>query len=53
MKKTLIALAVATSAAVSCSAMAWTTNGTGGTVDFGGHLAQLIKILPEVKRVML
>lgn len=50
MKKTLIALAVATSAAVSCSAMAWTTNGTGGTVDFGGTLSPTDKNTPwEVK----
>lgn len=50
MKKTLIALAVATSAAVSCSAMAWTTNGTGGTVDFGGTLSPSDKNTPwEVK----
>ena len=38
MKKTLIALAVAASAAVSGSAMAWTANGTGGSVDMGGTL---------------
>lgn len=38
MKKTLIALAVAASAAVSGSAMAWTANGTGGSVDLGGTL---------------
>ncbi|MBW5840160.1 hypothetical protein [Yersinia enterocolitica] len=38
MKKTLIALAVATSAAVSGSAIAWTANGTGGSVDMGGTL---------------
>lgn len=36
MKKTLIALAVAASAAVSGSAMAWTPNGTGGSVEMGG-----------------
>ncbi|WP_063103144.1 hypothetical protein [Escherichia coli] len=38
MKKTLIALAVAASAAVSGSAMAWTASGIGGTVDLGGTL---------------
>ena len=38
MKKTLIALAVAASAAVSGSAMAWTASGTGGNVNFGGTL---------------
>ncbi|WP_097509722.1 fimbrial protein [Escherichia coli] len=38
MKKTLIALVVAASAAVSGSAMAWTPNGTGGTVHLGGTL---------------
>ncbi|EDB1483748.1 hypothetical protein F9E60_21560 [Salmonella enterica] len=38
MKKTLIALAVAASAAVSGSAMAWTANGTGGSVELGGTL---------------
>ncbi|WP_105281384.1 fimbrial protein [Escherichia sp. MOD1-EC7011] len=36
MKKTLIALAVAASAAVSGSAMAWTPNGSGGSVEMGG-----------------
>lgn len=37
MKKTLIALVVAASAAVSGSAMAaWTPNGSGGSVDMGG-----------------
>ena len=36
MKKTLIALAVATSAAVSGSAMAWTANGDGGSVSLSG-----------------
>ncbi|RBQ41299.1 hypothetical protein [Escherichia coli] len=50
MKKTLISLAMATSAVVSCSAMAWTTNGTGGTVDFGGTLSPTDKNTPwEVK----
>ena len=39
MKKTLIALAVAASAAVSGSAMAWTANGTGDSVDLGGTLS--------------
>lgn len=50
MKKTLIALAVAASAAVSGSAMAWTTNGTGGSVDLGGTLTPVEKVTPwEVK----
>ncbi|EJJ1299998.1 fimbrial protein [Salmonella enterica] len=37
MKKTLIALALAATA-VSGSAMAWTSNGLGGTMEFGGTL---------------
>ncbi|HAX3344983.1 TPA: hypothetical protein JWL09_005245 [Escherichia coli] len=50
MKKTLIALAVAASAAVSGSAMAWTQNGTGGSVDLGGTLTLTEKATPwEVK----
>ncbi|HCB9840036.1 TPA: hypothetical protein M2Q89_004931 [Escherichia coli] len=50
MKKTLIALAVAASAAVSGSAMAWTVNGTGGSVDLGGTLTPTDVITPwEVK----
>ncbi|CAD5751486.1 hypothetical protein [Escherichia coli] len=50
MKKTLIALAVAASAAVSGSAMAWTANGTGGSVDLGGTLRPTDVITPwEVK----
>ena len=50
MKKTLIALAVAASAAVSGSAMAWTANGTGGSVDMGGTLNPVDKVTPwEVK----
>ncbi|HHP7726425.1 TPA: fimbrial protein [Escherichia coli] len=50
MKKTLIALAVAASAVVSGSAMAWTANGTGGSVDLGGTLTPVEKITPwEVK----
>ncbi len=50
MKKTLIALAVAASAAVSGSAMAWTANGTGGSVDLGGTLTLVTKVTPwEVK----
>ncbi|WP_105283460.1 hypothetical protein, partial [Escherichia sp. MOD1-EC6098] len=48
--KTLIALAVAASAAVSGSAMAWTPNGTGGSVDLGGTLTPVEKVTPwEVK----
>ncbi|EHP0862881.1 hypothetical protein KNZ39_004510, partial [Escherichia coli] len=47
---TLIALAVAASAAVSGSAMAWTANGTGGSVDLGGTLTPVEKVTPwEVK----
>ncbi|WP_105492428.1 hypothetical protein [Escherichia coli] len=50
MKKTLIALAVAASAAVSGSAMAWAPNGTGGSVDLGGSLTPVEKVTPwEVK----
>ncbi|WP_105491630.1 hypothetical protein [Escherichia coli] len=50
MKKTLIALAVAASAAVSGSAMAWTQNGIGGSVDFSGTLNPKDLITPwEVK----
>ncbi len=50
MKKTLIALAVAASAAVSGSVMAWTQNGTGGSVDFGGTLNPKELVTPwEVK----
>lgn len=49
-KKTLIALAVAASAAVSGSAMAWTANGTGGSVNLGGTLTPVEKLTPwEVK----
>ncbi|EHR8280863.1 hypothetical protein KUR45_001717 [Escherichia coli] len=46
MKKTLIALAVAASAAVSGSAMAWTANGTGGSVDLGGTLTPADVVTP-------
>ncbi|EBP0888361.1 hypothetical protein R497_24750 [Salmonella enterica subsp. enterica serovar Havana] len=50
MKKTLIALAVAASAAVSGSAMAWTANGTGGSVDISGTLTPQGLVTPwEVK----
>ncbi|HFW3714186.1 TPA: hypothetical protein ACIBKF_003441 [Salmonella enterica subsp. enterica serovar 6,7:y:-] len=50
MKKTLIALAVAASAAVSGSAMAWTANGTGGSVDLGGTLTPADVVTPwEIK----
>ncbi|HBA6820679.1 TPA: hypothetical protein J1W43_004403 [Escherichia coli] len=49
MKKTLIALALAATAA-SGSAMAWTTNGTGGSVDLGGTLTPDVVVVPwEVK----
>ncbi|EBW9799103.1 TPA: hypothetical protein ACJFZM_004330 [Salmonella enterica subsp. enterica serovar Oranienburg] len=46
MKKTLIALAVAASAVVSGSAMAWTANGTGGNVELGGTLTPVEKVTP-------
>ncbi|HDC2222986.1 TPA: fimbrial protein [Salmonella enterica] len=46
MKKTLIALAVAASAVVSGSAMAWTANGTGGNVELGGTLTPQEKVTP-------
>ncbi len=50
MKKTLITLAVAASAAVSVSAMAWEVNGTGGSVNIGGSLTPAENITPwEVK----
>ena len=50
MKKTLIALAVAASAAVSGSAMAWNANSTGGTVSLSGILTPVTKDTPwEVK----
>ena len=50
MKKTLIALAVAASAVVSGSAMAWTANGTGGSIELGGTLTPVEKNTPwEVK----
>lgn len=46
MKKTLIALAVAASTVVSGSAMAWTANGSGGSVDLGGTLTPVVKVTP-------
>lgn len=50
MKKTLIALAVAASAVVSGSAMAWTAHGTGNSVELSGTLTPVAKITPwEVK----
>ncbi len=50
MKKTLIALAVAASATVSGSAMAWEANGTGGSVNIGGTLIPAENVTPwEVK----
>ncbi|EDS4118871.1 hypothetical protein IW82_005098, partial [Salmonella enterica subsp. enterica serovar Braenderup] len=52
MKKTLIALAVAASAVVSGSAMAWTANGTGGTnVELGGTLTPVAKVTPWAVKV--
>lgn len=50
MKKALIALAVAASAAISGSAMAWDPAGSGGTVEVGGTLIPIVKVNPwEVK----
>ncbi|EPF9964886.1 hypothetical protein ACSV3W_004556 [Escherichia coli] len=50
MKKTLIALAVVASAVTSGSAMAWTANGNGGSVEIGGTLTPVAKVTPwEVK----
>ncbi|MFZ5316483.1 hypothetical protein ACOY7N_20955 [Enterobacter asburiae] len=46
MKKTLIALTVAASAAVSGSAMAWTQGGVSGGVDIGGSLTPEAKVIP-------
>lgn len=46
MKKTLIALAVAASAVVSSSAMAWTQNGSGGSIGLGGTLTPTVKATP-------
>ncbi|HAK5293753.1 TPA: hypothetical protein H1V50_003903 [Salmonella enterica] len=46
MKKTLIALVVAASAATSGSAMAWTANGSGGSVEVGGSLTPVEKVTP-------
>lgn len=46
MKKTLIALAVAASAAVSGSAMAWTVNGDGGSVSLSGAVNVLAADTP-------
>ncbi|EPC0937986.1 hypothetical protein ACSI0N_004276 [Escherichia coli] len=51
MKKTLIALAVAASAAVSGSAMAWTANGSGGSVDLGGTLTPTDVVSPWEAKV--
>lgn len=50
MKKTLIALAVMASSATSCSVMAWTGSGNGGTVTLGGTLNVVNVVSPwEVK----
>lgn len=49
MKITQIALAVATSAAISGSAMAsWVPNGSGGNVNFSGYIAPTEKVTPWV-----
>lgn len=50
MKKTLIVLAVTASVMTSGSAMAWTLNGSGGSVELGGTLTPAEKVtLWEVK----
>ncbi|EBY7873577.1 hypothetical protein D6L21_07705 [Salmonella enterica subsp. enterica serovar Muenster] len=46
MKKTLIALAVVASAAVSGSAMAWTATGNGGTLKLSGTLTSKQFVTP-------
>ncbi|EDE2462443.1 fimbrial protein [Salmonella enterica subsp. enterica] len=46
MKKKLIVLAVAVSAVVSSSAMAWSVNGSGGSIDLGGTLTPAVKATP-------
>ncbi|QPR27769.1 fimbrial protein [Edwardsiella hoshinae] len=46
MKKTLIALAVSVSAVVSGSAMAWTADGSGGTLAMGGTLTPPPRVSP-------
>ncbi|STE53111.1 K88 pilin [Edwardsiella tarda] len=46
MKKNLITLTVAISAAVSGSAMAWTANSLGGSVEFGGTLTPADIVTP-------
>ncbi|EEF3814290.1 hypothetical protein GO150_000863 [Salmonella enterica subsp. diarizonae] len=51
MKKTLIALAVAASAVVSSSAMAWNPGGAGGSFDIGGTLTPEVKGTPWVVKV--
>lgn len=51
MKKNLIALTVAVSAAVSGSAMAWTANGTGGSVELSGTLTPADAVTPWEVRV--
>lgn len=45
MKKTLVALALAATT-VSGSAMAWTANGTGGSLELGGTLTPLANPVP-------
>ena len=45
MKKTLIALALAATA-VSGSAMAWTSSGTGGSMEFSGTLTPVENVTP-------
>ena len=46
MKKNLITLTVAISATVSGSAMAWTPNGLGGSVELGGTLTPAAIVTP-------
>lgn len=50
MRRSLVALAVAAASVISGSAMAWTANGTGGSVDLSGTLIPQGLVTPwEVK----
>ncbi|EIJ4514691.1 hypothetical protein LJD19_001834 [Escherichia coli] len=46
MQRTLVALAVAAASVISGSAMAWTANGTGGSVDLSGTLTPQDHVTP-------
>lgn len=46
MQKTLVALAVVAASVISGSAMAWTANGTGGSVDLRGTLTPQDHVTP-------